>query len=194
MFYVLKLVLVADSLIRHAESVAIDPGIEVSSVFDLQVVADLVLDVIPVLLFDLIEDFLVVAPINSLILNFNFFRHFFEVTKAVSVIVLFEWDALAELLEDLVPSRQLDVAIHIESHRWLEAWRWYDLDTTILFSISVCIQILNIVDRALELLFCGVKHGHSFDIVEVAVDILGLRERIADGLVQKLLLLPLYGV
>ena len=183
MFGIGPLVLVDDGLVRHAKSVSVEPCIEVGCILDLQVVSNLVLDVIPVLLLNMIENLHIVSPINALVFKFGGFSHFLKVTKTVAYVVLLERYSLAQLLEDLEPRRQLHVAIHIESHRGLEASGRYNLHTTILFGIGVKIQVLNIIDWAQKLLFSRPKHGHTFDIVQVAVNILGLRQRIANGLV-----------
>lgn len=184
---VLKLVflsILVQAVVLASKATAKLACVKIGCVLNLYLVADLVVNNLPILALDSIVHLLVVVPVDVLVLAFSYFGYFLKVLESVTFPILVERLTLSQLLQDLEPCRQASVALNIKTELRLEtSWR-NNLYAAVLAHFLFVVELFDVVNRALELLLGGPEHGHLFNFVELAVDILGLHERVLQGLVN----------
>ena len=65
-------------------------SIEIGSIFNLYIIAILIIDNFPVLAFDFIINLLIIVPINILIFSFALLRNSLKITECVANTILME--------------------------------------------------------------------------------------------------------
>lgn len=98
----------------HAEAASELPGVEVGGVLHFILFSDLVLDVVPVLALDMLEDNVIIGPVNVFVLFLLLSCDVLEIFESVSTQILIKRHALGQLLEDLVPCCHFLIAVDVE--------------------------------------------------------------------------------
>ena len=101
---------------------------------------------VPVILLNVLENGLVIAPVNVRIFLFPSLGDFLKLFESMSDQVLIKRDTLRKLLKNLVSGGKFCFTVYIEGERWCERlWRNY-FDTAVRLSILVVVQTLDIIN------------------------------------------------
>lgn len=121
----------------HAEATSELPGVEVGGVLYFVLFSDLVLDVVPVLAFDMLENYVIIGPVKVFVLFLLLSCDVLKIFESVSTQILIERHALGQLLEDLVSGRHFLIAVDVERQRGLERFGWNDLDAAVVMRVML---------------------------------------------------------
>ena len=115
-----------------AETAAVLVRIEIGCVLHLDVLSHLIINYVPVLAFNVVVYFLIVVPVDVLVLLLPLLGDLLEFCKCVADPILMERLSLRELLQDLVSCGQLAITLSIKAEFRSETRRWDDLDASVL--------------------------------------------------------------
>lgn len=121
------------------------------------------LDIIPVLGFNMFKNLVIIAPIDMLVLFLSLMSYLLIFWKSMPIHILTKRYALGQLLKNLEPSRHFQFRCDIERERWLETFRRDYFHATKLTSFMVIIYFLYVIYRILKLLLRGPKDWHRID-------------------------------
>lgn len=181
--------LAVQSMVSAAEAAAILVGIEVGSVLHLDLVADLVVDNVPVLALDMVVYILVVRPVDVVVLLLPLLSDPLKVLEGVACSILVERLSLRKLLKHLVSRGELAIALDVEAQFRLEAWGRNDLDASVLMRLLTVVELLNVVHWVLEFFLSGPKNRHFVNFIELVVNVFGLDEGVFQHLIDQFLFL-----